>query len=222
LETKGFEWMLEDGAESLETLTKIWDQQYVVHPTWSKGPYELSPIMERLASGARLLDIGCGSGRYLVPLVRNGFDAVGADLSRQALESLGPRYARVVADVRRLPFSDHRFDAVTCYGVLQHLTRIGCTKAIAEIFRILKRQGLAFIEVTGFRDMRSPRETQKNAYSVIRGGIPHHYFSPAELRELVETAEFEVLTVNEKITRKQYAGVVSKRHRIFLVACTCV
>lgn len=208
--------MLKDEAKSSETLTKIWDEQYVLHPTWWKGPYDLSPIMQRLASGASVPDVGCGSDRYLVPLVRNGFEAVGADLSRQAVESLDSQYVRVLADVRRLPFSDRRFDAVTCYGVLQHLTRIGCAQAAAELFRILKHQGVAFIEVTGLHDMRNPPSTQKNAYSVIRWGIPHHYFSPAELRKLFESAGFAVRTLNEKITKKKYAGVVGKRHRILI------
>jgi len=199
----------------MKTLSEVWDQHYLKEPSWWKGPYDLAPIMQHLARGASVLDIGCGSGRYLVPLARNGFEAVAADISRHALESLGPRYVRLVADVCHLPISDCQFDAVTCYGVLEHLTQIGCASAAAEVFRILRDQGLAFIEVTGLHDVRNPSETQKDAYSIVRRGIPHHYFSPAELRKLFESAGFAVLALDEKINIKRYAGIASQRHRIF-------
>jgi SAM-dependent methyltransferase len=206
----------EDNVESVGTLREMWNQSYANEPSWWKGPYDLSPIMQRLTAGARVLDVGCGSGRYLVPLVRNGFEAVGADISRHALESLGSQYACLVADVCRLPFSDSQFDAVTCYGVLEHLTQIGCVQAATEVFRILTDRGLAFFEVTGLHDMRNHSGVQKDAYSIIRRGIPHHYFSPAELRTIFESAGFAVLALKEKINTRRYAGVVSRRHRIFI------
>jgi ubiquinone/menaquinone biosynthesis C-methylase UbiE len=216
MEMKGSgEPQLEDNSESVETQVEIWDQHYLKEPSWWKGPYDLAPIMQRLTPGASVLDIGCGLGRYLVPLVRNGFEAVGVDISQHALESLDSRYVRLVADVCRLPFSDCQFDAVTCYGVLGHLTQIGCSSAATELFRILRDEGLAFIEVTGLHDLRNLSGTQKDAYSIVRRGIPHHYFSPAELRKLFESAGFAVLALNEKIITKRYAGVASRRHRIF-------
>jgi SAM-dependent methyltransferase len=208
---------LKHNTKSVETLREIWDQHYVNEPSWWKGPYDLSPIMQRLTPGARVLDVGCGSGRYLVPLVRNGFEAVGADISRHALESLGSQYVCLVADVCRLPFSDSQFDAVTCYGVLEHLTQIGCVRAATEVFRILTDRGLAFFEVTGLHDVRNPSGVQKDVYSIVRRGIPHHYFSPAELCTIFESAGFVVLALDEKINLKWYAGVASRRHRILVM-----
>lgn len=198
-----------------ETLTKTWDEQYSLRPACWKGPYDLSPIMHWLAPGADVLDVGCGAGRYLVPLVRNGFRAVGADLSEQALASLDPRYSRVVADVQRLPFSDRSFDAVACYGVLQHLTRAGRVKAVGELFRVLRHQGLVFVEVAGRLDMRCGRGKRIATNTFVRGVIPHHYFSQSELRELFQSAGFSVLTLDDKVTKKQYDDVLRRRHRIF-------
>jgi ubiquinone/menaquinone biosynthesis C-methylase UbiE len=208
--------MPEDEIRSpVETMKKIWDEQYMLRPAWWKGPYDLSPIMHWLAPGADVLDVGCGAGRHLVPLVRNGFRAVGADLSEQALTLLDPRYSRVVADVQRLPFSDRSFDAVTCYGVLQHLTLAGQVKAVGELFRVLRHQGLAFVEVAGRLDMRYGCGKRIATHTFARGGIPHHYFSPSELHELFQSAGFAVLTLDDKVTKKQYDDVLCRRHRIF-------
>ena len=112
-------------GSSFETLTKPWNEQYTLHHALWKGPYDLSPVIQRLAPGANVLDVGCGSGRYLLPLARSGFRAVGADISQQALALLGPQYVRVVADVQQLPFSDCSFQAVTCYGVSNILHSLG-------------------------------------------------------------------------------------------------
>jgi len=198
-----------------KTLVEIWDEKYVLHPTWWKGPYDISPVLRQVAPGADVLDVGCGTGRYLLALDRNGFRAVGADLSREALAPLDPQCMRVVADVQQLPFSDRSFDAVTCYGVLQHLTRGGRAKAVAELFRVLRHQGLAFVEVVGQLDMRYGRGKRIAADTFVRGGIPHHYFSQSELHELFQSAGFAVLTLDDKVARKQYDNILRLRHRIF-------
>jgi ubiquinone/menaquinone biosynthesis C-methylase UbiE len=208
----------EDETQSSgETARRIWDKQYALKPALWKGPYDLSSITQRFAPSACVLDVGCGVGRYLVPLVRNGFRAVGADLSRQALTLLDSRYVRVVADIQQLPFSDCSFDVVTCYGVLQHLAQAGREKAVAELFRVLKHQGVAFVEVTGQLDMRFNCGKQIAADTFVRGGIANYYFSASELCELFHSAGFFMLNVDEKVTKKQYSGAVRKRHRILTV-----
>ncbi len=201
----------------VETVRKIWDEQYALRPDFWKGPYNITPITQRLAPGACVLDIGCGVGRYLVPLVRNGFGVVGADLSRQALTLLDSHYVRVVADMQQLPFPDRSFDAITCYGVLQHLDRAGRKKAVAELFRVLKHRGVTFVEVIGQLDMRYNCGKRIAADTFVRGGISTYHFSLSKLRELFHLVGFSMLNVDEKVIEKQYGGEVRKRHRIFIV-----
>jgi SAM-dependent methyltransferase len=77
----------------------------------------------------RILDAGCGNGRYSRFLMRHAdADAriIGFDLSpkmltraRKRLES--DRVSHAVADLTRLPFGDGEFDAVVCGWVLEHL-----------------------------------------------------------------------------------------------------
>jgi SAM-dependent methyltransferase len=200
---------------SVETVRKIWDEQYALRPAFWKGPYDITPITHRLEQGACVLDIGCGAGRYLVPLVRNRFRVIGADLSRQALKLLDSNYSRVVADIQQLPFPDHSFDAITCYGVLQHLERAGREKAAAELFRVLKHKGVTFVEVIGQLDMRYNCGKRIAADTFIRGEIPTYHFSSSKLRELFHLAGFFMLNVDEKVITKRYEGETRKRHHIF-------
>lgn len=75
-------------------------------------------------SGRKVLDVACGTGKSLVPLVERGFIAIGTDLSPAMLAIAAGRVpaARLVeADMRDLPLLG-RFDLVTCFDdSLNHL-----------------------------------------------------------------------------------------------------
>ena len=83
--------------------------------------------------GGPLLELGCGTGRILIPVARTGVRVVGVDRSEPMLAYAGHRARRlprarrpkmVRADIRALPFPDRSFSAVMApYGILQSLTR---------------------------------------------------------------------------------------------------
>jgi SAM-dependent methyltransferase len=68
-------------------------------------------------SGRDVLDVACGTGRSLVPLLARGYTGAGCDLSpamvERAEERIGGRARTLVADMRRLP-DVGRFHLVTC------------------------------------------------------------------------------------------------------------
>jgi len=73
-----------------------------------------------LPSGARILDIGCGTGRHSVELARRGFDVTGLDLStgmlqiaRAKAEAAGLGIHFVEGDATRFTFPQP-FDAAIC------------------------------------------------------------------------------------------------------------
>jgi 2-polyprenyl-3-methyl-5-hydroxy-6-metoxy-1,4-benzoquinol methylase len=77
---------------------------------------------ERL-DGERVLEVGCGAGRFTEVLVSTGADVVAVDASsavEAARETVGSRATVLRADLFALPFDEESFDRVLCYGVLQH------------------------------------------------------------------------------------------------------
>ncbi|MDD1720432.1 MAG: class I SAM-dependent methyltransferase [Euryarchaeota archaeon] len=195
-----------------------WDEQYTLRPLWWKGPYDIAPIMQHINPGAAVLDVGCGTGRYLVPLDRAGFAVVGIDLSQTALRLLAPHLVRIVADMQKLPLVDQSFDALTCYGVLQHLREEERANAVIELFRVLKYGGMAFVEVVGVHDMRYGSGVQEEEGTFTRQGIRCHYFSSLELSQLFITSGFTVLELKNRLAKKCYRGVERTRHRISLIS----
>jgi len=76
-------------------------------------------------AGKRVLDIGCGAGRFAEVALSAGAQVVAVDYSGAVdacLANLGsnPRLSVVQADLYRLPFKPESFDYLYCFGVLQH------------------------------------------------------------------------------------------------------
>ncbi|MGZ4930167.1 MAG: class I SAM-dependent methyltransferase [Halobacteriota archaeon] len=197
---------------------EIWNKRYAACPSWWKGPYDMTHIMQYITPGVAVLDVGCGTGRYLLPLDRAGFAVVGLDLSRTALRLLPRHLVRIVGDVQAVPLADQSVDACTCYGVLQHLSKGQRVRAVIELFRVLKCAGVVFIEVVGVRDMRYGSGVQEEEGTFARQGIRCHYFSASELSQLFVSAGFSVLKLEERLAKKSYHGIACLRHRILLVA----
>lgn len=75
--------------------------------------------------GEKILEAGCGGGRFTEHLVRTGATVFSIDASTAVEENyrFNGRHDNVQiaqADLNRLPFAERSFDRVLCIGVLQH------------------------------------------------------------------------------------------------------
>jgi SAM-dependent methyltransferase len=85
------------------------------HAAWARA---LEGLARRHGlRGRRALDLGCGTGKSLAPLLASGYDAAGCDLSREMLRRARTRLPAgtrlIEADVRRLGRLG-RFDLIWC------------------------------------------------------------------------------------------------------------
>jgi SAM-dependent methyltransferase len=97
--------------------------------------------------GKRVLDIGCGRGRWLLFYEKKHKAVVtGIDLSKDAVHVCDSKGFKVCqGSIAELPFEDMCFDFVNSITVLMHLRYELKEKAIAEISRVLKPSGKAIL-----------------------------------------------------------------------------
>lgn len=81
----------------------------------------LTELLGELEPGARILDIGCATGRKGAHLSERGWKVVGCDPSAGFLATAANRIPVCRADGRTLPFLDGAFDAVAITFVLEFL-----------------------------------------------------------------------------------------------------
>lgn len=93
-------------------------------------------------AGRRVLDAGCGTGRYLAILARARAEVlVGVDRSPVMLSRVDVPEARLLlGDVRQLPLAARSFDAVVCGLTLMDVDDLGAV--MSELARVLRPRGV--------------------------------------------------------------------------------
>jgi len=90
--------------------------------------------------GRRVLDLGCGRGRWSEEFSRRGARVTGIDWSEEALDqarSRVPRATFVRMPITELGFSAASFDVVNCVTVIQHLPHDVHAGVLREASRVL-------------------------------------------------------------------------------------
>jgi len=151
---------------------------------------------------ARVLDLGCGAGRNSVPLARQGWDVVAADLSWPMLaaaaqrardESLADRLHLILAPMDRIPLRDHSADLVVAHGIW-NLARSAAEfrRAVGEAARVA-RPGAGLFVFTFSRNT-FPAETQpipgEPFVFTEFSGRPQCFLTEDQLRSELEGAGF--------------------------------
>ncbi|MBL8137063.1 MAG: class I SAM-dependent methyltransferase [Acidobacteria bacterium] len=124
----------------------------------------------RIVPGMRVVDMGCGTGRNLVHLLRDGYDVYATDREPEAVDAvralarglapaLGADHFRV-EPVEQSSFADATFDVVISNAVL-HFARDDAhfEAMVKEMWRVLRPGGLFFARLAssiGMADRMQP------------------------------------------------------------------
>ena len=96
--------------------------------------------------GKKILDVGCGKGRFSKILVDKKAVVTGIDLSDKLLEVAKKNIEDVnfvIGSTTNLKFQDNLFDCIICIETLEHVP--DTKKAVEEMLRVLKEGGKIII-----------------------------------------------------------------------------
>ena len=132
-------------SRSFDRAASFYDQtRPLAEPIAGPG---IQAILNITGPGARVLDVGTGTGRISIPLLERGLDLIGCDISSKMLTRLREKFpsARIAqADAASLPFPSTHFDFVMTVHIL-HLIP-SWRDVLRESWRVLKPGG-AYLNV---------------------------------------------------------------------------
>ena len=186
-----------------------------------------------LVPGERVLDLGCGNGRWFRVFENKSVEYFGVDFSEKLIEIAKKNYPNgkfQVADALNLPFPDNYFDKIYSIAVLHHIpSKNFRLRFLKEAKRVLKPGGLFILTVWKFHQRKEISLLFKYTILKIIGKSKldfkdifepwgkeieryYHCFSKRELMKLVKEANFKI----------ESSGLVKNmkgnRQNIFLVA----
>ena len=154
-------------------------------------------------NGQRFLDIGCGSGDYMIRMRNRGYDVSGIELDPTVVEAACERGLDVRCASREgLPFDDESFDHIRTNHVLEHIHDVH--DLLDEIHRCLKPGGLYELAVPNI-DSFDARLFGKWWRAI---DTPRHlyHFTPESLERLLLAHHFEAIdwvTVDRRLITPQ-------------------
>ena len=159
----------------------------------------LRVLDDELNENESILDAGTGTGRYLVPLSRMGYEVVGIDVSPLMLAKGWAKGGRnlIRADVNALPFADDVFDVTLSIHVL-HLIKTW-RKALEEIARVTRGRLISIS--TDHRG--SPAEEIRIKYEQVCEElgfkVQHQGIRERELSEILKPDRQNPITTYERV-----------------------
>jgi len=136
------------------------------------------------AAGARLLDVGCGTGHWSAFFAARGFDVTGVDIAPEMIAVARgkpiPRARFEVADAQALPFSNNEFQVTAAVTTLEFVRDADAT--LREMARCTTQPGGTLI--VGVLNALAPMNARRKA----EGKSPYaqaRFFTPGEVKAML-------------------------------------
>jgi SAM-dependent methyltransferase len=190
-------WLPRPSAErraeaQLEDVAEYEDRLAALAPGFAREHDRLLRRLARhLAPPARLLEVGCTSGRFLLAAQRRGYEVTGLEPAAAAAEVADPAVRqRIRAEtLEETELGDEAFDVIVLIQVVEHfLDPVGALRIVA---RLLRPGGVLYLETPNFDSVS--RRLDRPGWVAGNVGPGHwHLFHGASLRRLCEEAGLEV------------------------------
>mgnify|MGYP003759783945 CR=1 FL=1 len=148
--------------ENIKLATNVFDDMGIF---WAEiadknhTEHQIQFLKNNLNKKGLILDLACGTGRHLIPLLAEGYRLIGVDSSLKLLriaKQRCPRIDVIRVDLRSLPFKKEVFEAIismdTSVGYLP--TETDDRKSMIELNRTLVKGGTFFVDVFNIKQLK--------------------------------------------------------------------
>lgn len=165
---------------------------------WSEKLYhsKVFEYLRELPGGSTVLDLGTGRGRWPFAMAEMGFHVIGLDYIEHLIE-INNKEAKaknfqgqlrfIEGDALDIRFTDESFDAITDFGLIQHMHHEDWEQYGKEIGRVLKLGG-HYLSVALSKDTPkfynfSPAAAEHADFE--KYGVFYHFFTPEDFQKVL-------------------------------------
>ena len=183
---------------------------------------EMAFVTTKMTSADDVLDMGCGTGRFTLPLAQHAKKVTGLDASAAMIEQARSKAQQQgltidfhEADMEQLPFEDQSFDVVVSMLALMHIPLASRQKVFLEASRVLRPGGRLLVSVKNslferlspvdrfasvdLTDIQAKELVFTNTQSGKELRAPWYSFSPQELSRLSALAGLTMVDLKGNI-----------------------
>lgn len=164
-------------------------------------------LINKYSAKGKMLDIGAGTGDFLVRAKDTGWKTIGIEPSEKAKAIARKKGVTFAEDLSKI--QDHSIDVITMWHVLEHVPNIN--EYIIELNRILKPTGVLFIAVPNFNSYDA------NYYGKYWAAydVPRHlwHFSKFSIKKIFEDQKFYLEKIMPMKFDSYYVSMLSEKYK---------
>ena len=182
--------------------------QFVKTYTISKKVKMLRGFCDPKESEKSILDIGCGTGDFMVACKKRGFQVCGIEPSKKAKEIVTSKIeAELFDDISDL--NSQNYDVITMWHVLEHVPNL--KEYISKLKTLLKPNGTLIIAVPNFKSYDA--KYYKEFWAAY--DVPRHlsHFSKKTISKLFLKEQMEVVKTIPMKFDSYYVSLLSEKYK---------
>ena len=159
-----------------------------------------------------ILDVGCGTGEFLLTCKKNGWNISGVEPSKNAKKLANAKLfksdtSKIVENIEVL--SNQQFDVITLWHVLEHVPN--ATEYISKLKMLLKPSGVLIVAVPNFKSFDALY--YKKYWAAF--DVPRHlwHFSKEAIHQLFSIYNFKVVKILPMYFDSFYVSLLSEKNK---------
>ena len=211
LEDLGSYYESEDYISHTDSITSLIDKLYQLVKTYSLKK-KLNLIDSFNSEEKQLLDIGCGTGDFLLTCKNNGWNVVGVEPNEKARKLTKTKLSvnnqtQVNSEIEEL--SSQKFDVITMWHVLEHVPNL--EDYILKLKLLLKPNGVLVVAVPNYKSYDAIY--YKQFWAAF--DVPRHlwHFSKKSIQLLFSEVNMKVVKTKPMKFDSFYVSLLSEKYK---------